>query len=267
MRLGNVFGIFILICLGIYVIMPIATVFLWGFAERWYYPSLLPSEWGLRYWHTTLGRNDVLSALQLSLMLSVTVTLLSALICLPAAYAFARIEFFGRRTFMMSFLAINAFPRFGLIVMIATLFLSLQLVGTFWGIVLVQLLNTILIMIWLPSAAFRSVDRRLEEAARDVGAGPVRTFIRITIPQAAPAISAAMLLIFVSTFYETEGAWLVGAPKLRTMPMVMLQMINGQIVVQYGAVLSVLLWVPSFIALLFARRILASNQFAKGFGA
>lgn len=266
-RASTIVGIVIMVVLIAYVVMPIATVFLWAFAEKWTYPALLPTEWGLRYWHTTLARADVLSALRLSLALSVTVTLLSAVICLPAAYAFARMEFVGRRTFMMSFLAINAFPRFGLIVMIATLFLSLRLVGTFWGIVLVQLLNTMLIMIWLPSAAFRGVDRRLEEAARDVGAGPVRTFIRITIPQAAPAIGAAMLLTFVSTFYETEGAWLVGAPKLRTMPMVMLQMITGQIVVQYGAVLSVLLWVPSFIALLFARRVLASNQFAKGFGA
>lgn len=266
-RGGTIAGSIILLVLVFYVLMPIGTVFLWAFAEQWFYPALLPAHWGLRYWHVALSRADVLSALRLSLTLASTVTGLSALICLPAAYAFARMEFPGRRTFMMSFLAINAFPRFGLVVMIATLFLSLGLVGTFWGIVLVQLLNTILLMIWLPSAAFRGVDRRQEEAARDVGAGPVRTFLMITVPQAAPAILAAMLLTFVGTFYETEGAWLVGAPRLRTMPMVMLQMINGQITVQYGAVLSVLLWVPSFVALLFARKVLASNQFARGFGA
>ena len=42
--------------------------------------------------------------------------------------------------------------------------------------------------------------------------------------------------------------------------------INNQPVIQYGAVLSVLLWVPSFIALVFARRVISSGSFARGFG-
>lgn len=100
-----------------------------------------------------------------------------------------------------------------------------------------------------------------------MGAGPVRTFVSITLPQAAPASGAALLLAFVGTLYESEGVWLAGALQLRTMPRMMIQMINRPIVVHYGAVLSVTLWVPSFIALLFARQVLASNQCAKGFGA
>ncbi len=76
-----------------------------------------------------------------------------------------------------------------------------------------------------------------------------------------------MLLTFVSTFYETEGAWLIGAPQIRTMPVLMINFINNQVVIQYGAVLSVILWVPSFIALIFARRVIGTGSFAKGFGA
>jgi putative spermidine/putrescine transport system permease protein len=106
----------------------------------------------------------------------------------------------------------------------------------------------------------------MEEAARDVGASPIRVFWSITLPQAGPAIAAAVLLSFVGTFYETEGAWLIGAPGIRTMPVLMISFINNQMVVQYGAVLSVLLWVPSFIALLFARRIIGSGAFARGLG-
>ena len=70
----------------------------------------------------------------------------------------------------------------------------------------------------------------------------------------------------VGTFYETEGAWLIGAPQIRTMPVLMITYINNQIVVQYGAVLSVMLWLPSFVALVFARRVIGSGSFAKGFG-
>jgi putative spermidine/putrescine transport system permease protein len=121
-------------------------------------------------------------------------------------------------------------------------------------------------MIWIPVAAFQSVDRRMEEAARDVGASPLRVFWSITLPQAGPTIAAAVLLTFVNTFYETEGAWLIGAPQIRTMPVLMISFINNQPVIQYGAVLSVLLWLPSFVALMFARRMIGSGSFARGFG-
>lgn len=253
--------------LGVAIIVPIATVFLWAFAEAWRYPALLPTQWGLRFWDMTLARADVWSALRTSLALSVVVTAVSAAICLPAAYAFARLEFPGKQLLLLSFLATQAFPKFGLYVAIAAIFLQLGLVGTFAGVAIIQVLNTLLFMIWIPVAAFQNVDRRLEEAARDVGAGPFRTFWHVTLPQAGPAIAAALLLSFVGTFYETEGAWLIGAPTVRTMPILMISLINNQLVIQYGAVLSVLLWVPSFVALLFARNILSARTIARGLGA
>ncbi|THF50810.1 ABC transporter permease [Allorhizobium terrae] len=260
-------GLVLALTLTIVIILPLLVVATWAFTEVWRYPSVLPQQFGLRFWHQTLARADVWSALMLSLRLATTVTLLSALICLPAAYAFARMDFPGRNIFFLSFLASHAFPKFGLLVTIAGIFLQLHLISTFWGVALIQLVGTLMLMIWIPVAAFQNVDRRMEEAARDVGAGPLRVFWSITLPQAAPTIFAAVLLTFVSTFYETEGAWLIGAPQISTMPVLMISFINNQLVVQYGAVLSVMLWVPSFIALMFARRVMSGDAFAKGFGA
>jgi len=260
---GYVLALFLIF----FILLPIVTVFLWAFTEQWFYPSVLPTKWGLRYWFKVLERPDVWAAFFTSVQLSAIVTALSAVICLPAAYAFARMDFPGKQFFMMSFLMGNAFPRFALIISIAVLFLTLNLVGTYQGVVIIQLLNTILLMIWLPTAAFQSVSKSMEEAAQDVGASPLRVFWHITLPQALPAIGAALLMTFVWTFYETEGAWLVGAPRVQTMPLLMMSMINNQLVVQYGAVLSVALWVPSLIALLLARRVMGSDSFAKGLGA
>lgn len=260
-------GLLLSIVLTVIIVLPLLVVAIWAFTEVWRYPSVLPQQFGLRFWSQTMERADVWDALTLSLRLTTTVTVLSALICLPAAYAFARLDFPGRNLFFLSFLASHAFPKFGLLVTIAGIFLHLNLISTFWGVALIQLVGTLMLMIWIPVAAFQNVDRRMEEAARDVGAGPLRVFWSITLPQAAPTIFAAVLLTFVSTFYETEGAWLIGAPQIRTMPVLMISFINNQLVVQYGAVLSVILWVPSFIALMFARRIMNTGTFAKGFGA
>jgi putative spermidine/putrescine transport system permease protein len=260
-------GITIAIIIALVVLLPLLVVTLWAFAEVWRFPSILPQQWGLRFWTQTLGRNDVWSALSMSVLLAATVTAISVVICLPAAFAFARFEFPGRSLFFMSFLTVHAFPKFGLYVSIATIFLGLGLIGNFWGVVLIQLVGTLMFMVWIPVAAFQGVDRRLEEAARDVGASPARVFLSITLPQALPAIVAAMLLTFVNTFYETEGAFLIGAPTIRTMPLVMITFINSEVVVQYGAVLSVLLWVPSFFLMLFARRFLGPEALGRGLGA
>ncbi|MBY5754853.1 ABC transporter permease [Rhizobium leguminosarum] len=260
-------GVLFACLLTLFIALPLIVVGTWAFTEVWRYPSVIPQQFGLRFWGQTLARPDVWEALFLSLRLTTTVTILSAVICLPAAYAFARMRFPGRNILFLSFLASHAFPKFGLLVAIAGIFLQLGLISTFWGVVLIQLVGTLMLMIWIPVAAFQNVDRRMEEAARDVGATPLRVFWSITLPQAGPTIAAALLLTFVGTFYETEGAWLIGAPQVRTMPVLMISFINNQIVVQYGAVLSVMLWVPSFIALMFARRVIGTGAFARGFGA
>jgi putative spermidine/putrescine transport system permease protein len=266
LRKDDAIGSVLLAALGIFVLAPLLTVIIWAFADQWRPPALLPTQWGTRFWTMLLARADVVQALSMSFFISLIVTALSAVISLPAAYAFARLEFPGRKLFLLSFIADNAFPRFPLYVSIAVVFLSAGLIGTITGVVLIQLVFTLLFMIWIPTAAFKGVDRSIEEAARDVGASHLTVLVRITLPQVAPAIGAALLLTFMNTFYEVDGALLIGVPTVRTLPIVMLSLITGQIIVQYGAVLSVMLWVPSLVLLLLARRMFDSRTFAAGLG-
>jgi hypothetical protein len=167
--------------------------------------------------------------------LATTVTLLSAAICLPAAYAFARMDFPGRNILFFSFLAGQAFPKFGLLIAIAGIFLNLGLIGTFWGVVLIQLVGTLLFMIWIPVAAFQSVDRRMEEAARDVGASPFRV---LPIHHPAPGWAhhrRCRTAKLRRHLLRNRRAWLIGAPQIRTLPVLMISFINNQPVIQYGA--------------------------------
>lgn len=260
------FGICMLLLLALVIMGPMLNVFLWAFTQRWSYPALLPTAWSIQFWSDTFARADIAEGFITSVWISLIVTGLSALVCLPAAYAFARLRFPGRTVLLLSFLATNAFPRFGLYIAIAVIFFRLRLIGTVSGVVLIQLVNTLLFMIWIPTAAFQGVNRTLEEAALDVGASPLRVFVQITLPLVAPSLAAALLLTFVGAFYETQGAMLVGVPEVRTLPVVMIRLINNQVIVQYGAILSVALWVPSLILLVFAQRVLRGGTLAAGFG-
>src|SRR5579872_1779209 len=159
-----------LVALTIFIIGPLLSVALWAFADAWYYPNLTPQKWTFRWWswvfdHTTMG-----SAIRTSLEAATLATIAGAIICVPAAYAFARFRFRGKQPLLLAFLAANAFPKFGLYVSIATLFYQLNLISTLQGVVMIQMVETLLFMIWIPATAFQNVPQSLEEAARDAGA-------------------------------------------------------------------------------------------------
>jgi putative spermidine/putrescine transport system permease protein len=257
-------GAVLVLCLGAFLLLPLLTLIIWAFADVWRYPSVLPQSYSLRWWQWVFENGDVGKAIFYSFTTAPVVTLISALVCLPAAYSFSRLEFPGRRFFFVSLLAVNAFPKFGLYIFIATIFFELNLMSTFWGVVMVQLINTLVVMVWIPAAGFDSVPRELEEAARDAGAGPLRVFWKITLPIAMPGILVAGILAFIAAFDEAQGTFLVGSPRITTMPVLMYTLVSNY-PEPVSAVFSILLSIPSLVLLLLARRFLIAGYLAAGF--
>jgi putative spermidine/putrescine transport system permease protein len=257
-------GLILVFGLSSFLLLPLLTLLLWAFTDEWRYPNIIPQTFSLKWWDWVLNNGDIGQAVRYSFMTAPVVTLLSAAICLPAAYSFSRFRFPGRRALFISLLAANAFPKIGLYVAMATLFYRLNLMGTYWGVVLVQLVGTLVAMVWIPAAGFDSVARELEDAARDAGAGPLRVFWSITLPLAMPAIIVAAFLAFIAAFDEAQGTLIVGSPTIVTMPTLMYTL-----VVNYpepvGAIFSIMLSAPSVILLLMARRFLLAGYLAAGF--
>ena len=251
------------LALAAFILGPLLTLLVWAAAGTWLFPNLLP-EFSLRWWYYVLGNENVVKAIRMSFLSAPVATLLSAVICIPAAYAFARLEFPGRRLLLLSFLSANAFPKIGLYVSIATLFYRLNLMDTFAGVVMIQLINTLLFMIWIPTGTFRGINRNLEDAARDVGAGPLRTFFNITLPIALPGLIVASLFAFLAAFDEAQGTLIVGTPNHMTMPVMMYTLVLSY-PQPVGAVFSVLLSLPSLLFLLLAQRYLRAGYLAAGY--
>ena len=256
-------GVGALLALAGFILGPLLTLLMWAVAGTWLFPSLVP-QFSLTWWHQVLGYQNVAKSIRISAVTAPTATLLSALICIPAAYAFARFEFPGRRVLLLSFLSANAFPKIGLYVSIATLFYRLNLMDTILGVMLIQLINTLLFMIWIPTGTFRGINRNLEEAARDVGAGPFRTFFQVTLPIALPGLIVAGLFSFIAAFDEAQGSLIVGTPNHITMPVMMYGLVEGY-PEPAGAVFSVLLALPSIVLLLVMQRYLRAGYVAAGY--
>ena len=243
---------------------PLLNLLLFAFSGEWQYPHKWPTSWSLEWWKFVLENDQIVRSMLLSFTIAGIVTVLSIIICIPAAYAFARFQFPLRRMFLFSFLITNAFPKMGLYVAIGVLFYQFGLMNTFLGIVLIHIMNTLMYMTWIPSAAFKNVHVSQEEAARDAGASPLRVFWHITLPMAAPGIIVASIFTFLSSLDEAQGTLLVGIPDYQTMP-VMMYSIIADYPSTAGAVFSIILTLPTVLLLLTARKFLGSNALANGF--
>ena len=241
-----------LVALAVFILGPLIVMAIWAFAGEWTGSSLLPQVWSLKWWPDVFNQTGITDAIRLSLETATVVMLCSTVLCLPAAYAFARFRFRGRQPLLLAFLAANAFPKFGLYVSILTIFYQININNTVQGIVVIQMLETLVFMIWIPATAFQNIDRGLEEAALDAGCSRFGTFLRITLPLAAPAIAVAMLLSFVAALDESQGTLLVGLPDNVTMPLIMYNAVNSYAQPE-GAVFALMLSIPSLILLAVAQ--------------
>ncbi|GAA2099704.1 ABC transporter permease subunit [Microlunatus panaciterrae] len=259
-----VLSLLLLVTLGVFILGPLLWLAIRAFATGWTYPNLTPDGWTLHWWRQVLADEQLSSAIGLSLAFAVTTIGVSSAICLPAAYAFARFDFPGRRFFLIGLFATNAFPKMGLFVALASLFYAFNLMSTFTGVVIVHVLGTVVFMTWIPAAAFASVPRSLEEAAQDAGAGKLRVFFTITLPMALPGILVAIIMSFLASFDEAQGTYLVGAPVFYTMPTEMYSLVLNY-PRQVAAVFSILLSIPSVVLLLLVRKHIMGGQLAEGF--
>ncbi|MDP1907559.1 MAG: ABC transporter permease [Hyphomicrobium sp.] len=97
-------------------------------------------------------------------------------------------------------------------------------------------------------------DPSLEEASLDLGATPLVTFFRVTVPTLLPAIVAGGLLVFTLSLDEFVIAFFTNGPATPTLPLVIYSMLRFGLTPQINA-LAALLLVVSFTAVIAAQRI------------
>jgi spermidine/putrescine transport system permease protein len=93
-----------------------------------------------------------------------------------------------------------AMPEVVMAASLLTLFLNMGAQLGFWTILIAHIMFCLSFVVVAVKARVMSMDPRLEEAARDLYASPVQTFLRVTLPIAAPGIAAGALLSFALSF-------------------------------------------------------------------
>ena len=162
-----------------------------------------------------LGAPEVRTALWLSLVTSLTATALAVVFGVPLAWTLARIRFPGRRllraltTLPMvlppvvgGVALLYAFGRRGLLGQWLDRWFGITLPFTTAGAILAETFVAMPFLVITAEAAFRTLDRRYEDAARTLGASRWTVFRRVTLPMAGPALLAGAVLSWARALGE-----------------------------------------------------------------
>ena len=253
----------ILVLLALVIFGPLTNLLIWAVAEQWYYPHKLPVTYGFKYWAEVFKpTGNAMLSLWTSLLIAVLTVLACLAVSIPAGYALARRSLPWRALIMLAFLLPQAFPSVPIYINIARIFYGYGLNGTITGVVLVHTTHGLVFSVWIATAAFAAVDRELEEAARSIGASPLRSFFTVTLPLAAPGIMASAIFVFLESLDEFTGTFFVGVPDVTTLPLLLFNAsMEGNY--QIASITALILLVPSVGFMLFIERFLKAEVLGK----
>ncbi|OXM82581.1 ABC transporter permease [Paenibacillus rigui] len=243
-----------------FIFGPLSSLVLWSVAEKWFWPSPFPSDWGFKYWHLVF-EGKMLTSLGLSFVIAITVTLICLVITVPLSYLIARNRLPLKHFILLLFLLPQAFPQLPVFTNAMVLLYRFDLVGTLPGLILIHLVGAIVFSVWTLVSVFQSVAESMEEASYMLGGGKLYTFFHVVLPMATPGIIAGSLLVFLYSLDEFTGSLLIGAPFHITMPVFMYNAANGY-EMQVASVTSVLLMIPGILLLVFLQRFMRSEYLA-----
>lgn len=223
--------------------------------------SIFPRE-GLTFesYLTVLTTGGVPMWMLNSFIVSVAVTILTVAISALAAYGFSRTTFRGRKWLYAVTIASIMVPGQILIVPLFQQMNALQLIDTYPGIILPQIVAPM--MVFILKNFFDTVPIELEEAARLDGASRLRTFLTVVLPLSRPILIAVSIFVFIGAWNNFLWPFIVtNNPDLLTLP-VGLATIKNAYGVQYAQTMAsaILAALPLLVVFMLFQR-----QIVKGF--
>ncbi len=217
-------------------------------------PDWIPAQPTLAHYQKLFETLDFLTPFKNTVIVAVSITFLSLLICSMAGYAFAKFRFPGRDKLFIGLLGTLMVP--GQITMIPVFLLlnKLRLLNSFPGLILPGLASAF--SIFFMRQFIRTIPDELLEAARIDGASERYIFFKIVLPLCKPAL--ATLGIFNFTGSWNSFLWpliIASSEKMYTLP-VAIANLGGQYQTDYGLQMAgaVVVIVPIIIVFLFAQK-------------
>lgn len=220
----------------------------------------LPSHITLGHYETLLGHTSFAFNLFNSFVVAVGAVIVGLATSVPAAYAFSRFRFRGRRVLMTQFLVINMFPIVLLIIPLFVLMRNLHLLDTFVGIIAGHSTFAIPFAVWMLTSYMNAIPRQIDEAAFMDGASRMQAIRLVILPLVMPGMVTTAIYIFVTSWNEYLFSMMLSGPHVRTVT-VALQLFIGEFSIQWGLLTAggTLVAIPVTILFLIVQKRLVSG--------
>ncbi len=202
-----------------------------GFSTRWYENFFAQDQW----------TSAALTSLEVGLATVVVATVIGTL----TALGLARGRFPGKTLVNALFLSPLIVPVVVIAIGMFFVFVQWHLAGSLPGLVVAQSVLAVPFVVVNVAVSLRTLDRNLELAAQNLGAGPWRTFRHITLPLIMPGIAAGALFAFITSWDEVVVAVFLSSPIVRTLPVVMWSQVRSKIDPTIAAVATMLMVVTT----------------------
>lgn len=175
--------------------------------------------WTLRWYRELLNDSAMIEATWTSLRIALLSATAATILGTLAAVALTRIgRFRGRLAFSAMMVAPLVLPEVIIGLSLLLLFVAIDFDRGFWTTTLAHTTLTLCFVAAIVQARLVDFDRSLEEAAMDLGASPLRTFLSVTLPLILPAIASGWMLAFTLSLDDFVIASFTTGPGATTLP-------------------------------------------------
>lgn len=247
-------GLVYLILLGPYLIIFISA---FGAESTLAFP---PRGFSLRWFVNVFETSQFITSFSLSLRVGLLATALALLMGIPVAYALVRFRFPGQGLVETLFSAPILVP--GLVIGFAMLryFILLGDLDIFFGLLVGHVAILFPYSVRVVSSSLRNLDPAIEEAAISLGAGRLRSFLLVVLPNIRSGIGAAFILAFIVSFNNVPVSLFLTGPGVTTLPISMLVYMEYYFDPTIAA-LSTLLIIFTIVLVQGAERLLGLSKF------
>ncbi|MFG3594574.1 ABC transporter permease subunit [Bradyrhizobium sp. RDI18] len=241
-RWWNIVGIVFVVLTMFYLLFPSLVIIIMSFGAGTVL-KFPPSSLSLQWYRSFFNNPWWTGALWTSIQLGVAVAILSTIVGTLAAYGLSRT--FPRLRSLLTMLVLTPITLPVIVVGIATYLglVNLGLIGSKIGLALAHSIGSITFVVVIVAATLANFDLRLEQAAKSMRAGPLQTFMRVTLPLIRPGIIGGAIFAFIHSFDEVVISSLVGG-SIRTLPLKMWDNMRNEMDPTIAAVASLLSLLP-----------------------
>lgn len=203
-----------------FLIAPLAVIAVFALDPTPYIqfpPAGVSGRWFVKFWHSEAFTNSLV----LSLEVAAAVVVLSMVLGGAAALGLARGRLPGARALTSLFLTPLMLPAILTGLALFQILISLGIGRPVWALVLGHTVVAVPYVIRTTLAVLTDFDRRIEEAAAVLGAGPARVFAEVTLPLIRPGVFAGGVFAFITSFDQFPISLFLVQPGGETLPVVM----------------------------------------------